>query len=301
MHACGHDAHTTCLIGAARILAKHAGELPGKVKFCFQPAEEGGAGGQRMVADGVLEHPKVNAAFAFHGWPDVHLGEVVSVSGPTLAAASAFDIEFTGRGGHAGYPHYAGDVLAAVAQFITNAQAIRTRFIDPLDPVVISFCQIEGGHAHNILPHSCHVKGTLRALSEAAQVKAKELLDVFLRSTAANFGIRAELRYDHDYPVLINNKACAALVADVARDLLGPEGVITDYPPGMGGEDFAYFAQRVPSTMYRVGLRPAGVNDYPGLHHPKFDFNDDAIPLAVRMFCGIADRFLRQGAAAAHD
>ncbi|NOX57828.1 MAG: amidohydrolase [Planctomycetes bacterium] len=293
MHACGHDGHTTALLGAAYVLTEHADSLPGSVKLCFQPAEEDGGGGRRMIDDGVLENPKVDAAFALHGWPDIELGHVIAAPGPMLAATAPFEIDFTGCGGHAAYPHKSKDVLLAVAQFVCNAQAIRPRFVDPLKPVVVSFTQIEGGNTHNVLPDRCHLKGTIRALDSQSHTIAKRALEQFLRSTEANFGIQAKLKFLEDYPVLINDEKCAAFVAEVAEDLLGPENVVIDAPPGMGGEDFAFYAQKVPATMYRLGLRPKGANDYPNLHNPHFDFNDNALATAATMQCTIAHRFLQ--------
>lgn len=291
MHACGHDGHTTALLGAAYALTDHADALPGPVKFCFQPAEEQGSGGQRMIDDGVLEDPHVDAAFALHGWPDLELGHIISAPGAILAATSPFEIEFTGRGGHAAYPHKSTDVLLAVAQFVANAQAIRTRFIDPIKPIVISFTQIHGGFTHNVLPESCHVKGTIRALDSQAHHAAKELLHQFLQATVSTFAIQADIQFVEDYPVLINDADCAALVADVANETVGADKVITQSPPGMGGEDFAFYAQHVPSAMYRLGLRPKGTLEYPNLHNPHFNFNDDAIATGAIMHSAIAHKY----------
>ncbi|MCA9251968.1 MAG: amidohydrolase [Phycisphaerales bacterium] len=296
MHACGHDGHTTALLGAAYALSDHADALAGPVKFCFQPAEEQGCGGQRMIDDGILENPHVDAAFALHGWPDLELGHIISVPGAILAATSPFEIEFKGKGGHAAYPHKGTDVLLAVAQLITNAQAIRTRFIDPIKPIVISFTQVNGGFTHNVLPESCHVKGTIRALDSQAHAAAKQQLSHFVQATAANFSIQADLRFIEDYPVLINDADCAALVAEVATETLGAENVVTQANPGMGGEDFAFYAQHVPAAMYRLGLRPKGTLEYPNLHNPHFNFNDDAIATGAIMQSTIAHRFQQKRA-----
>jgi amidohydrolase len=234
----------------------------------------------------------VDAAFALHGWPEVPVGRIVSVPGPILAAATPFEIEFTGKGGHAAYPHRTADVLLAAAQFVTNIQAIRSRFVDPLDPVVISVCAIDGGFAANVIPETCRLKGTIRALSENAHALAKQLMQRFLLNTATSFDVRADLRFAAEYPVLNNDEACAELVAEVGREVLGADKVKTKYPPSLGGEDFAFYARHVPAAMFRVGLQPAGAFEYPGLHNPRFNFNDDAIPTAVQMFCGIALRYL---------
>jgi len=292
MHACGHDGHTTCLIGAARVLCAMADQLPGKVKFCFQPAEENGAGGERMIEDGALDNPRVDAAFALHGWPDLEVGQVVASPGPMLASATPFEIVFEGRGGHAAYPHKSTDVITAAAQLISSAQQIRTRFIDPIAPIVLSFTQVSAGDTHNVMPERCLVKGTIRSLDGTAHAAAQHLLQKFMQNIASSFEIQAELRFVEAYPVLINDADCTALIIDVARNVVGKEKVLDQYPPSMGGEDFAFYAQRIPAAMFRIGLRQHGAFEHPGLHNPRFNFTDEAVPVGVRMHCAIAHHFL---------
>jgi amidohydrolase len=292
MHACGHDGHVACLLGAAAVLADMAGDLPGKVKLVFQPAEECGGGAERMIEAGALDRPKVDAIFGLHAWPQDALGQIAVADGPIMAGTRAFDITFGGEGGHAAYPHLGTDVIAAAAQFVTNLQFLRTRRIDPVEPAVISVGSIVGGHIHNVLPATCALRGTIRALQQETLDQTWDRLCGLARDTAAAFGAEAAILAADAYPPLTNHPGCADLVAEAGRSLLGPEKVRTDLRPSMGAEDFAYFARRVPAAYYRMGLRPAGVDPYPPLHHPRFDFNDEAIPIGVAMHCLTAWRFL---------
>jgi amidohydrolase len=292
MHACGHDGHTTCLVGAARVLHRFAEQLPGAVKFIFQPAEEGGAGARKMIEAGVLDAPRVDAAFAFHGWPGLPLGTVAVDSGPVLAAAHAFDITLTGRGTHAAYPHQGSDVILAAAHLITMVQAIRTRFIDPLDPAVVSICQVAAGDAYNLLPDTCRLKGTYRTLRPTTTEEVRSSLERMVRTVPELFKAQAEYTELEPYPALVNNAACADLVAEVAAEIMGPEHVERAAASGMGAEDFAFFAQAVPSAWFRLGLRPPGEAEMAPLHNPRFDFSDAAISWGVHLHCAIAYRFL---------
>lgn len=292
MHACGHDGHTTCLLGAARVLDRFADQLAGAVKFVFQPAEEGGAGALRMIEAGVLESPRVDAAFALHGWPDVKLGTIALTAGPILAATEAFEITITGRGAHAAYPHQGSDVILAAAHLITMLQGVRTRFVDPMDPVVVSVCQVTAGDTHNTLPETCHLKGTIRALRQHTHERVAALVQQFLRAVSDSFEVQAKYAPFAPYPSTVNDVTCAELVADVAAEILGPDNVERNAAPGMGAEDFAFFAREVPSALYQLGLLPAGVAEMPPLHNPRFDFTDAAVPVGVHLHCAIAHRFL---------
>ena len=292
MHACGHDGHVTCLVGAARVLHGFADQLPGAVKFLFQPAEEGGAGARKMIEAGVLDGPRVDAAFAFHGWPDLAVGTVGIAQGPVLAAAEAFEITITGRGAHAAYPHEGSDVILAAAHLITLFQSIRTRFVDPMDPAVVSVCQVAAGDTYNTLPETCRLKGTFRALRQSTHEQVEAIVKQYVRTVPELFRAEAEYAPVGPYPSLINDVACAELVAQVASEVVGPDNVDRAAPPGMGAEDFAFFAQEVPSAWYQLGLRPTGVAEIPALHNPRFDFTDAAIELGVHLHCAIAHRFL---------
>ena len=296
MHACGHDGHMACLLGAARVLAESADELPGVVKFIFQPAEEGGAGGRRMVEAGVLTNPTVDAAFALHGWPSARLGSIITGTGPVLAAATAFSIHLAGQGAHAAYPHEGTDLILASAHIINALQAIPARFTCPVEPVVVSITSIQAGAASNVLPDRCRMLGTTRAMDQAVHEQTKDHIRQAVDSVASLFGITATVSYDEAYPALVNDAMAAELVADAAVQWLGSECVQTDPPPTMGGEDFSFFAEEVPSAFWRLGLCPPDRDDYPRLHSPNFDFVDEVIPIGVGLHCRIAERFLRQNA-----
>jgi len=292
MHACGHDGHMTWLVGAAMVLHRFASELPGKVKFVFQPAEENGGGGRRLVEDeGVLDHPRVEAAFALHAWPGTRLGQVITGEGPVLAAATPFELTVSGTGAHAAYPHTGSDVVLASAHVVTALQSIASRW-DPMDPVVVSVCQLDAGHTYNVLPETCRMKGTLRALRQNSHDALVERVRRVCETSAAAQGCAATVRFLPGYPALVNDPTCARLASEAADAAFGPGAVITEAMPSMGGEDFAFFARQVPSAWCRVGIQDPTSAVCPPLHSPRFDFPDAAIEIGVRLLCGIAARFL---------
>ncbi|MFH1418807.1 MAG: M20 family metallopeptidase [Planctomycetota bacterium] len=292
MHACGHDGHMSCLVGAAEVLARIADDLPGKVKFIFQPAEEGGGGGRAMCKAGVLEEPKVDAIFALHGWPDLPFGTVGTRPGAILASQDRWSITIYGKGAHAAWPHHGIDPIVAASQVVTTLQTIVSRSTDPLDSVVVTVGRFHAGTAGNIIPDSAELEGTIRALNESSRAKSISLIEQIAEQTALAFSARADVQIQPGYPVLVNDEHAADLVQQTAREALGPDKVVEGFPPCMGAEDFAFYAERIPAAFWCLGVGRGEVDTRPQLHQTNFDFPDDALPIGIRMHCELATRFL---------
>lgn len=286
MHACGHDGHTTCLVGAVRVLSAIRDELAGPVRFVFQPAEEGGGGGGRMCDEGVLDG--VKAIFGLHGWPYLPQGELGVRSGPFLASSDRFRIVVDGQGAHAAFPHQGVDPIPIAAQIVLGLQTIASRQTDPLDAVVVTVAQIHGGTADNIIPAQIELRGTLRSLQAGTRRSAMDQIERIATQIAAAHQARAQVTITEGTPVLANDRIAAGFGQQVASTAsLTP----VDIDPVMGGEDFAFYAERIPAAFFALGVRPPDRDSYPALHQPDYDFPDAAIATGVALHVQLARRF----------
>lgn len=294
MHACGHDGHTAMLLGAAKVLLGM--ERPNNVTLVFQPAEENEGGGKLMCQEGMLEGekgagigPAVARIYGMHGWPQLPLGRIASRPGPLMASVDDFIVTIRGVQSHGAYPHLSRDPIVTTAHVITALQTIASRSVSPLDAVVVTVGQIEGGTANNIIPEGVRIIGTVRTLRDETKAIARERFHEIVSQTAAAHGCTAAIDYHEGYPVTANNPAEFSRVLTLAKEIAGESNAIHLENPTMGGEDFSFYGRHVPSCFFFLGLRPKGAgDDYPSLHQPGFDFNDEAMPLGIEMFVRLA-------------
>jgi amidohydrolase len=275
MHACGHDGHTAMLLGAAHYLAETR-NFAGTAVVIFQPAEEGGAGGKAMVQDGLMDRFHIEEVYGMHNYPGLPVGQFALRPGPLMAAADRITIEIEGRGGHAARPHVSVDTVLVGAQIINQIQSIVARNVDPLHAAVISICVFQAGTTDNVIPQTALLRGTARSLTPEVRDLLEQRLQAVVTGTARLYGASAKLTYRRDYPVTRNHERQAAFAASVAGEVVGRERVDDAVAPVMGAEDFSFMLEARPGAFIFVGN-----GDSANLHHPAYDFNDEAIPFGA--------------------
>lgn len=293
-HLCGHDAHTSMLMGAAKLLTERGQPEQGNIKFVFQPAEEGLAGADAMIQDGLLEYePRIDAMAALHVDPFQDTGQLSVTRGVAGASTDTIELKIIGKGGHAARPHQAVDAIVVAAQVINGIQYIASRLVDPLETVVVTIGKIEGGFMENVIAPEVNMKGTIRTLSPEVRAQVPQLLHQTISGITASLGASYELTIHKGYPPVVNHDEMLDLIIETSEQLF--EEVRWEYgKASTGGEDFAFYSEKVPAAMFRLGISNGQSETRYPLHHPQFDLDEQALPIGAAMLAAIGLHYIKE-------